>query len=69
MPTSIKSAMLVLIAFFSLFAILSSATKARIKDLFGAAVVWMVCLGAAGWIVGSIIQAIRYGAITAPCCQ
>lgn len=61
--------MLALLAFFGLFAILGGATKARIKDLFGTAVVWMVCLGAAGWIVGSILQAIRYGAITAPCCQ
>lgn len=29
---------------------------------------WLIALGALGWILGAVIQLVRYGSIMAPCC-
>lgn len=31
-------------------------------------VYWLIALGAAGWLLGAVVQLAKYGAIMAPCC-
>jgi hypothetical protein len=29
---------------------------------------WLIALGAAGWLLGAVIQLVKYGLLTTPCC-
>lgn len=29
---------------------------------------WLIFLGAAGWVLGAVIQLVMYGSIMTPCC-
>ncbi len=66
----LKSEMTIaLMLFVWLFAAFGSGVKSYIKALSGHAGRWLVAIGAAGWLVGALIQVARYGAITAPALQ
>jgi len=57
-----------LLLFVWLFAVAPGLiTKA--KDVGGEVVQTLIALAVAGWVFGSVIQLLKYGAITAPCCQ
>ena len=60
---------LALMIFVWLFAALGPDVKSHIRALGGHAAKWLVAIGAAGWVVGALIQIAAYGAVTAPAFQ
>jgi hypothetical protein len=56
-----------LVAFIGFFALFPDKVRA-IKDGSGTVVGWLVAIGAAGWVIGALLQLARYGTITTPCC-
>jgi len=58
---------LIFMAFVGCFALAQKATR-RLGDAAPAIAKTMAALGAVGWVAGAVLQLVKYGAVTAPCC-
>lgn len=58
---------IIFMAFVACFALAPALTR-KAGDAAPAIAKTLAALGAAGWVVGSALQVVKYGAITAPCC-